>query len=87
MFVVREVINSSGGKTGCFLYRGTLAAGPPPRCATPEACCPLVRSPSAGGLLSGVQEVPQCGGRGLEEEEEQTDLQAYEGQELTLYMR
>lgn len=89
MFVVTEVINATGGRTGCFLYRGRLASAAP-RAGTPDACCPLPRTGSADSLLAGVQEVPQCalGGPSLADDDSvQVDLSAYEGQELTLYLR
>lgn len=79
IFVINEVLNASGGRTGCFLYRGTLASAAP-RSRTPDACCPPPRSSSpsaagAGGALLGA------GG-----ESPSADLAAYEGQEMTLYM-
>lgn len=80
MFVVSEVLNASGGRTGCFLYRGRLMSAAP-RAATPDYCCPALHG--GDGVLAGVQEVPQmaqCDG-------EAQDLLQYEGQQLTLYFR
>lgn len=80
MFVVSEVLNASGGRTGCFLYRGRLVSAAP-RAATPDYCCPALHG--GDGVLAGVQEVPQmaqCDG-------EAQDLLQYEGQQLTLYFR
>lgn len=80
VFVVSEVLNASGGRTGCFLYRGRLVSAAP-RAATPDYCCPALHS--GEGVLAGVQEVPQlaqCDG-------EQQELLQYEGQQLTLYFR
>lgn len=80
MFVVNEVLNASGGRTGCFLYKGRLVSAAP-RSATPDYRCPALHG--GAGELAGVQEVPQlslCG-------DEQQDLVQYEGQQLTLYFR
>lgn len=78
VFVVSEVLNASGGRTGCFLYRGRLVSAAP-RAATPDYCCPALHA--GEGVLAGVQEVPQlaqCDG-------ERQELLQYEGQQLTLY--
>ncbi|PSC69323.1 hypothetical protein C2E20_7169 [Micractinium conductrix] len=80
VFVVSEVVNGSGGRTGCFLYRGSLLA-PQPRSRTPDhGPWPLA---AAGGCLEAAEEqlVPQAG----LEDGKQPNWAALEGQQLTLY--
>ena len=82
VFVVSEVVNASGGRTGCFLYRGSLLA-PQPRSRTPDhGPWPLA---AAGGCLEAAEEqlVPQAG----LEDGKQPNWAALEGQQLTLYFR
>ena len=46
VFVVSEVLKASGGRAGCFLYRGKLVT-PPPRSRTPDrSSAPQPRGPS-----------------------------------------
>jgi hypothetical protein len=78
VFVVSEVLNASGGRTGCFLFRGRLVSAAP-RAATPDYCCPALHG--GDGVLAGVQEVPQL----AQCDSEGQDLLQYEGQQLTLY--
>lgn len=78
VFVVSAVVNASGGRTGCFLYRGKLVT-PAPRSRTPS-CCPWGRADSCGLLQQDI-----FGGL-TEQEDEVADLAQYEGQELTLYL-
>ncbi|KAL4443865.1 hypothetical protein ABPG75_011602 [Micractinium tetrahymenae] len=80
VFLVSEVVNASGGRTGCFLYRGRLLT-PAPRSSTPD-CCPWPRAgePGRPGSLEDQRVVPQLGS------EEELCWAELEGQELTLYM-
>lgn len=78
VFVVSKVVNASGGRTGCFLFRGSLVT-PPPRASTPLP----------GGSAAGLSAQRDALSAGFCDavEEEQVDFAEYEGQELTLYMR
>lgn len=77
VFVVSKVVNASGGRTGCFLFRGSLVT-PPPRASTPLP----------GGSAAGLSAQRDALSAGFCDavEEEQVDFAEYEGQELTLYM-
>ena len=82
VFVVEQVLQASGGRTGCFLYRGRVVSGAAaPWAATPDCARQLPRAPSVDSLLAGVQEVPQCDGA------DGDSLAACEGRSLTLYLR
>ena len=85
VFVVSEVLNASGGRTGCFLYRGTLACAAL-RSRTPALCCPWPRA--AGGAAGAAPHEQRPAGEPEADlpEDAATDLAAYEGQQLTLYM-
>lgn len=83
MFVVSQVVNASGGRTGCFLYRGSLIT-PQPRSHTPD-CSPRVRFQQPQQSLDLLLPGSPCAAD--EEEAANLNLSAYEGQELTLYMR
>lgn len=77
---MKKVVNASGGRTGCFLYRGTLVT-PAPRSSTPDCLSPRQRGAvqqTLDALLPGL-------GEGFSEQA--AGLSAYEGQELTLYFR
>lgn len=81
VFLVSEVVNASGGRTGCFLYRGRLLT-PAPRSCTPD-CCPWPRGAETGrpGSLDDQRVVPQLGA------DEELCWAELEGQNLTLYLR
>lgn len=80
VFLVNEVVNASGGRTGCFLYRGSLLT-PAPRSRTPD-CYALRRAaePGRASLLDDQRVVPQQGAA------EELCWAELEGQELTLYL-
>ncbi|KAI3429602.1 hypothetical protein D9Q98_005688 [Chlorella vulgaris] len=82
VFVVSQVVNASGGRTGCFLYRGSLIT-PQPRSHTPD-CSPRVRFQQPQQSLDLLLPGSPCAAD--EEEAANLNLSAYEGQELTLYM-
>ncbi|KAL4449494.1 hypothetical protein ABPG77_007138 [Micractinium sp. CCAP 211/92] len=79
VFLVSEVVNASGGRTGCFLYRGSLLT-PAPRSSTPD-CCVWKRAavPGRAGIVEDQRVVPQQGS-------EELSWAELEGQELTLYL-
>lgn len=80
VFLVSEVVNASGGRTGCFLYRGRLLT-PAPRSCTPD-CCPWPGGAETGrpGSLDDQRVVPQLGA------DEELCWAELEGQNLTLYL-